>query len=122
MHERSVARNLLNIVLEQFNALSASKKQSKVVLIRIVIGEFTMIHDELLTTAFCQLSKSTVADGASIEIIHYPLKGSCQKCQQKFKLNKEEFKCPNCGSRCISIISGNELFVKDIEITNFNPH
>ncbi len=122
MHERSIAKNLLNIVLNKSNALGVLGKQRKIDLIRIVVGEFSMIHEELLTSAFYQLSQSTVADEARIEIIHYPLKGRCQECHKDFKLNKEEFRCPHCGSQTIKIISGDELFIKDIEITNNDSH
>jgi hydrogenase nickel incorporation protein HypA/HybF len=111
MHERSVASNLLHIVLE--NA-KISGKQKEVELIRIVIGEFTMIHDELLVSAFYQLSKSTAAENAKIEIIHSPLRGKCQDCKREFDLNKESFKCPYCKSSSIQIISGDELFIQDI--------
>jgi|LDZT01.1.fsa_nt_gi hydrogenase nickel incorporation protein HypA/HybF len=114
MHERSVANNLLNIVLEK---AKISGKQKKVESIRIVLGEFTMIHDELLVSAFYQLSKTTAAENAKIEIVHSPLRGKCQNCQREFDLNKESFKCPYCGSGSIQIISGDELFIQDIILT-----
>jgi len=115
MHERSVAKNLLSIVLEKANI---AVKQKEVELIRIVMGDFTMINEELLVSAFYQLSKSTVAKKAKIEITHSPLKGKCRDCQKEFNLNKEYFKCPNCGSNAIQIISGDELFIQDIQLND----
>jgi len=115
MHERSIAKNLLNIILEK---ISKGNKLTKISKIRIVVGEFTMVHNELLISAFYQLSKYTPADKAVIEIINSPLKGKCQECGKKFKLNKKEFKCPKCNSRNVQIISGDELFIQDIEIFN----
>ena len=114
MHERSVAKNLLSIVLEKANIAG---NQKEVELIRIVMGDFTMINEELLVSAFYQLSKSTVAKKAKIEITHSPLKGKCQDCQKEFNLNKEYFKCPYCGSHAIQIISGDELFIQDIQLS-----
>jgi hydrogenase nickel incorporation protein HypA/HybF len=111
MHERSVARNLLNIVLKNSKI---SGIQKKIKSIRITVGEFTMVHDELLVSAFYQLSKTTAAEEAKIEIIHSPLRGKCQNCQREFDLNKKFFKCPHCGSNSIQIISGDELFIQDI--------
>ncbi|MDD2352118.1 MAG: hydrogenase maturation nickel metallochaperone HypA [Candidatus Caldatribacteriota bacterium] len=113
MHERSVAKNLLRIVLDKSNI---TDKREKVKLIRIIIGEFTMIHKELLISAFYQLSKSTPAEKAKIEITNSPLKGKCQDCHKEFYLDKEEFKCPFCESQSINIISGDELFIQDIEL------
>ncbi|MBN2396004.1 MAG: hydrogenase maturation nickel metallochaperone HypA [Candidatus Atribacteria bacterium] len=117
MHERSVARNLLNIVLSQAKTL---EDQVKIEVIRIVVGDFTMIQDELLVEAFYQLARSTTAEKAKIEITHSPLKGKCQKCKQEFLINKQEFKCPYCGSPFVQIISGEELFVQDIEISKIS--
>jgi len=113
MHERSVAKNLLRIVLDKANAVD---EQKEIKLIRILVGEFTMIHEELLISAFYQLSKSTPAEKAKIEITNLPLKGKCQNCLKEFNLNKVEFKCPYCKSQAIEIISGDELFIKDIEL------
>lgn len=115
MHERSIARNLLHIVLDK---ATVNGRQKKVKLIRIIIGELTMIHDELLVGAFYQLSHSTVAGEARIEILHSTLQGKCQDCQKKFKLNKREFKCPFCGGQSIQIISGDECFIQDIELVD----
>ena len=115
MHERSIAKNLLNIILEKTDK---KNKLIKISRIRIIVGEFTMVHDELLISAFYQFSKCTQAERAVIEIIHSPLRGRCQECGEKFKLNKKEFKCPKCNSCNVQIISGDELFIQDIEISN----
>ena len=115
MHERSIAKNLLQIILD---SVKGCPEKGKVILIRIVMGEFTMIQEELLISAFFELSRSTVAEGAKIEIIHAPLKGQCQHCRKEFNVNQEEFKCPYCGSQDIRIISGEELFVQEIEVEN----
>ncbi len=119
MHERSIAKNLLHIVLDKVKNYD---KKDKVELIRIVVGEFTMIQEELLVSAFYQLSESTVAEGAKIEIIHTHLRGKCQECGKEFMLNKDAFRCPFCDSGAIQIISGNELFIQDIEINNNNSY
>ena len=119
MHERSIAKNLLNIVLDK---ISKYGKQKKIKKISIVVGEFTMIHEELLVSAFYQLSQSTIAEGAKIKIVHSPLKAKCHDCQKEFNLNKEEFRCFFCDSQSIQIISGEELFIKDIELTSHDSN
>lgn len=37
---------------------------------------------------------------------------------KEFTLNKEYFKCPYCGSSSIQIISGDELFIQDIQLND----
>jgi hydrogenase nickel incorporation protein HypA/HybF len=113
MHERSLARNMLNLILEKIKPFN-TKKTIKT--INIVIGEFTMIQEDLLISAFYDLSKSTIAENAKVVITHKPLIGSCLNCKKEFLLNKKEFICPHCKSNIIQIISGDEFFVKDIEL------
>ena len=57
---------------------------------------------------------------AVVEIMHSPLQGKCRDCRKEFTLNKNEFKCPDCNSQFIEIISGDELFIRDIEVNNKN--
>ncbi|MBP8718393.1 MAG: hydrogenase maturation nickel metallochaperone HypA [Candidatus Atribacteria bacterium] len=113
MHERSVAKNLLDIVLHNANK---DGKKYKIKTINIVIGQFTVINEDLLVDSFYQLSQSTSAENAIINITHSPLEGRCQDCQSKFEINKNEFQCPFCNSHDIQIVSGDELFVQDIEV------
>lgn len=113
MHERSIAKNLLKIALEK---ASQFNQKAKIERIRVVVGEFTMIHDELLINAFYSLAYSTNAEKAIIEIIHSSLQGQCQQCLKTFPINKEAFQCPFCGSAQIDIVSGNELYIKDMDV------
>jgi hydrogenase nickel incorporation protein HypA/HybF len=113
MHERSVAKNLLNIVLDNANK---DGKRYKIKTINIVIGQFTMINEELLVDSFYQLSQFTLAENATINITYSPLEGICQNCQRKFEINKNVFQCPFCDSRDIQIVSGDELFIQDMEV------
>lgn len=117
MHERTIAKNLLNVVLDK---ATIHGKKNKIELIRIVVGEFTMIHDELLVDTFYQLSQSTMAEGARIEIIPTLLRGQCQGCLKEFYINKKSFQCPYCGNQSIQVVSGDELFVQDIELSENN--
>ena len=54
MHERSIAKNLLNIVLDK---TSKHGKQKKIKKIRKVIEEFKMVYDELLIYDFYEQEK-----------------------------------------------------------------
>ncbi|MDD4362753.1 MAG: hydrogenase maturation nickel metallochaperone HypA [Atribacterota bacterium] len=114
MHERSIAKNMLNLILEKTKSL---KKEKTIKKINIIVGEFTMIQEELLVRAFYDLAKSTIAEKAEIKIINNPLTGKCLSCKKEFLLNKKEFICPFCKSSMIQIISGDELLIEDIEIS-----
>jgi len=112
MHETSIAKNLLDIILEKANECKASK----ITAITVKLGEFSGINQESLKFAFNNITLETIAKDASITIDQLPLLGKCRKCGQKFEIESIEFKCPNCGSLELDIISGEEIYVENIEI------
>ena len=112
MHETSIAKNLLNIILSKAN----ENKARKITRITVRLGEFSGINQDSLKFAFNNMTKDTIAKDSVIIIKQIPLLGSCRKCQKKFKINKTEFKCPNCGSLDLDIISGEDIYIDNIEI------
>jgi len=112
MHEVSLAQNLLQIVLDK----AEEYKAKKVTRIRIKVGKFAGVNSAALRFAFQQLSKKTIAQEASFQILSSSLLAKCRNCQKRFKVQQEYFACPKCNSQDLEIISGQELFVQDIEV------
>ncbi|MEA2022103.1 MAG: hydrogenase maturation nickel metallochaperone HypA [Candidatus Caldatribacteriota bacterium] len=112
MHETSIAKNLLEIILNK----ARECKATRITKITLKLGEFAGINQDSLKFAFKNITRETIAKGAILEIIQLPLLGKCRKCEEEFKINKEEFKCPKCGSLELDIISGEDLYVNNIEI------
>jgi len=112
MHEGSIAQNLLNIAIEK----AKEYKANKITLIRVKVGEFTGINQTALEFAFNDFSQDTIAEKASLKIMSSPLLGKCRKCNEVFEIKKDYFKCLKCHSLEIDIISGEDLYIEDIEI------
>lgn len=112
MHEASIAQNLLEVALEK----AKDYKANKITLIRIKVGEFAGVNQEALKFAFENFTKQTIAEKASLQIIPSPLLGKCQECDEVFEIIKNSFKCSKCNSLKIDIISGQDLYIQDIEI------
>ena len=112
MHEGSIAQNLLAIALEK----AKEYKASTITLIRVKVGEFSGVNQAALEFAFDNFSQGTIAEKASLKIILSPLLGKCRKCNEVFKIKKVNFKCLKCHSLEIDIISGEDLYIEDIEI------
>ena len=112
MHESSIAQNLLAIALEK----AKEYKASTITLIRIKVGEFAGVNKAALEFAFDNFSQGTIAEKASLKIISSPLLGKCRKCNEVFEIKKNNFKCLKCDSLEIDIISGEDLYIEDIEI------
>jgi len=112
MHEASIAQNLLGIILSKAKECNAKK----ITKITLKLGEFTGINQESLTFAFKNITQETIAKNAILDIVPSALMGKCRKCNEEFEINKIEFKCPKCNSILIDIVSGEDLFVDNIEI------
>lgn len=112
MHEASIAQNLLEIILDK----ARECKANKITLIKLKIGDFAGINQDSLRFVFENYSKGTLAEEAFLKITPIPLLGKCRKCNETFKIKKDEFKCSKCGSVEVDIISGEDLYVENIEI------
>ena len=112
MHEASIAQNLLEIALNN----ARNYKAKKINLIRIKIGEFAGVNQAALEFAFNNFSQGTIAEKASLQILSSPLLGQCRKCNEVFEIKKDKFVCSKCNSSEIDIISGQDLYIQDIEI------
>jgi len=112
MHEGSIAKNLLAIAIEK----AKECKANTITLIRVKVGEFAGVNQAALKFAFDNFSQGTMAEKASLKITSSPLLGKCRKCNEVFKIKKEIFKCSKCDSLDIDIISGEDLYIEDIEI------
>src|SRR5665648_949906 len=112
MHEGSIAQNLLAIAIEKAKEYNVNR----ITLIRVKVGEFTGVNQSSLEFAFDNFSQGTIAEKASLKIISSPLLGKCRKCNEVFEIKKDDFKCSKCHSLEIDIISGEDLYIEDIEI------
>jgi len=112
MHEGSIAQNLLTVALEK----AKEHKANMITLIRVKVGEFAGVNQAALEFAFDHFSQGTIAEKASLKIISSPLLGKCRKCSKIFEIKKDNFTCSKCHSPEIDIISGEDLYIEDIEI------
>ena len=112
MHEGSIVQNLLAIAIEK----AKECKANRITLIRIKVGEFSGVNQSALEFAFDNFRQGTIAEKASLKIVSSPLLGKCRKCNEVHKIEKDNFKCSKCHSLEIDIISGEDLYIEDIEI------
>ena len=59
-------------------------------------------------------------EGAELVIDEIPIVGKCRDCGESFQYEEIAFGCPNCDSRSVSIESGLELNIKQLEIDEAN--
>ncbi len=111
MHELSIASNLIDIIKQATDG----KDVSRVTLLRIVIGEMSTVVPDCLAFAFEVVSKGTIAESARIDFEKKPLIGQCGDCGHEFHIEEYLFRCPECESPKIEILSGKEFMLESIE-------
>ncbi len=106
MHELSLTRNIVSIVSEKAHG-------AKVTQVTLEIGKFSAVLPDALRFCFDLVTKGTVAEGATLEIIETPGTGECHACGAQFTLTQMFDPCP-CGSNDISRCTGSELNIKQM--------
>jgi len=112
MHEYSITESLLKIVVDK----AAEAGVEKVLKVRVVVGPLTGFVPDCISFYYETLSRGTIAEGASLEFEEAPIRLRCRECRQEFAPESREWVCPECASTGVDIVSGRELFIKDMEV------
>ena len=108
MHELGITRSVIAICSE--NAGGSAVKR-----VTLEIGRLSAIMPDAVRFCFDICAKGTVVEGASLEILEIQGKALCADCGSEFGLNDLVGRC-ECGSSDLSIIAGEELKVKEMEV------
>ncbi len=93
MHELSIARSVLDTVLE----VAAENGGGRVRKVGVRIGELRQVVKSTLVEAFALWAQGTAADGAVLEIEWVPTVWRCSACARTRPLDDGQGRCP-CGS------------------------
>lgn len=117
MHERSLVRALLR----QVEGLSAEYPTSRVVQVRVRVGEFSGVEPDLLAMAYDDLVGETPFSGAELAMDRVPLEATCDDCGCSFRIERYKFQCSTCGSRRLSVQGGEELLLESVVMEETLP-
>lgn len=116
MHELPIVESIFDTVMR----FARENHVKKVKTVNIVIGELSHLEDVWIQNYFNYLSKDTVADGAMVVIERSPVIISCTHCGREYRIDirkmQESFVCLKCKSTKFKIISGQEFYIKDMEV------
>lgn len=115
MHELYVTKSIFQIVLKH----AIKSNVSSVLSVKLEIGALSDLQSEWIQRYFDKLSSGTVVEGAKLNIDRVPAVFDCHKCNQSFEINsrlENQLSCPQCHSREISLVSGREYLVKNMEV------
>ena len=112
MHESSLVRSLLTQVATVLRDYPGSSVEQ----IRVEIGPLSGVEPQLVASAFDRLVDETPCRGAALRIEQIELAAECRDCGLEFVVEKFHFVCPNCSSKGVAILRGDEFRLVDVTI------
>jgi hydrogenase nickel incorporation protein HypA/HybF len=109
VHELGVTQNILEIVAEHARGATVTR-------VVLEIGKLSAVLPDAVRFCFELCRQGTVADAADLEIIETPGLARCRECAADVQLDRPFGQC-GCGSTDLEWLAGEELKVKEIEVT-----
>lgn len=109
MHEMSITQGIIELCLEHAPG-------KKVLSLEVEIGQLSSVVPDAIEFCFEACSRDTLLEGAELNIIRIPGLGHCQECGVKTSLSEVFGSCKKCGGHRITILAGEELRVREIEV------
>ncbi len=118
MHELALARNMIEIVQQYAREHGADPVKT----ISIRLGELSAMS-RALHFCFGAASRGTLCEGATLHIEEIPLTVYCPGCDEnKLPMGRYSFRCMDCGIPTPKIITGKEMELVSIELTQSREH
>jgi len=105
----SISQGIIDLCLEHAGG-------RRVTSVDVEIGELSSVVPEAIEFCFEACSRETALEGAQLNIVRVPGAGLCRGCGRKTILTDLYGSCLHCGSSRVSILTGEELRVRAIEV------
>ena len=109
----SLAEGIRTIVLEQARVHGFDR----VTVLRLEIGRFAGVEKAALAFAFDEVMRGSPAEGARLEMIDLPGQALCYDCRESVSIAERLDLCPLCGGSKLVPNGGDEMRIKDMEVT-----
>ena len=112
MHEMSLAENVLQIIEESAHAQDFRRVRCVV----LEIGELAAVEPDAMRFCFDAVTRGTIADGATLQIMETPGAGRCLACDTDVAMHERYGLCPYCGSPRLQVTAGDQMRVKNLAV------
>jgi hydrogenase nickel incorporation protein HypA/HybF len=112
MHEMSLCERIVHVVEE----VARQQHYSKVLSVRLELGILACVEPAALEFCFDSVTKGTIAEGSTLELIQVPAVATCMECNEVFETHRRYDVCPECGNDLLRISGGDEMRIKDMEV------
>ncbi|MDM8522376.1 hydrogenase maturation nickel metallochaperone HypA [Desulfococcaceae bacterium HSG8] len=114
MHEMGIAMQVAEIATA---SIPEDMQDARVERVNIKVGKLAAVVPESLRFCFEVVIKDTRLDGAELRIEEIPVVARCRECDTEWTVTGPVFRCEKCDSGSIEVLSGQELDIESIEIT-----
>lgn len=114
MHELSIAQAVMAIVAEHAG-------ERRVTRVEVEVGHLRQVVPDALRFAFELVAQDTVAEGAELSLREVPVRARCRACGTTSPQRRFPLACGTCGGVDLEIVSGEELRVLSLEVTDEQP-
>jgi hydrogenase nickel incorporation protein HypA/HybF len=117
VHELSIAASIVEIVERSI----PQEPAVPVLRVTVRVGPLAGVVPDSLEFCFRAATAGTKLEGAMLVIERVPLTVRCRDCGRESVLDDIAFACPVCGSTGITLETGTELQVTEVEIEDAPP-
>ncbi len=116
MHEISLVRNIFRTLQETMPAADLDRVST----IRLKVGKLANVEPILMQNAFEAVVETDEPRyrQTRLEIEVVPIKVSCNHCGEVTLVENYRFVCGQCGQPTNHILSGEELLISGVELTD----
>jgi hydrogenase nickel incorporation protein HypA/HybF len=119
MHEMGIAQQIIDIATA---SIPADMRSARVECVNLKIGKLSAVVPDSLRFCFDIVSKGTPLAGAQLAIEETPVVARCKDCDARWTIAEPVFTCRTCDSSSLEILSGRELDIVSIEISDEGDH
>ena len=119
MHEMGIALQIIEIATA---SIPPDLEGVQVETVNLKIGKLAAVVPDSLRFCFDVAVQDTALEGAKLVIEELPVVAKCRDCGTQWTISGPAFKCENCDSGSLEILSGRELDIESIEIAQEDKH
>jgi hydrogenase nickel incorporation protein HypA/HybF len=112
VHELFATQAILDTALKT----AAERQTSHIIQLHLALGEMSGYVEDSVQFYWDEISKGTIAEGATLNFRHVPPECQCMACFTKYAPLNEEIRCPACGSAGAKVLAGEEFFLEAIDV------
>jgi hydrogenase nickel incorporation protein HypA/HybF len=110
MHELSLCESIHAIV-------DRAREGRPVQSVQVRLGQLRQVVPDTLEVCWSMLTESGPLAGSSLQIEHVPVVLDCRRCGRRSTVVEPPLlACSSCGSRHVSLVSGEEFLVVSLEL------